>query len=532
LVIGGELTVGQVATVRKSERGVALVLSVGAVGILLATLGLSLRREPLLPLWPLLEDSFYSLSVARHVAAGDGITADGTHPTNGFQPLHTFLTVPLFALARGERELCLRLVFLLEWVIFVATGVGVGLVATGVFAGAEAGIRRLTAWSAAVLYLANPLALRSHFNGLETGLLLCIYVYVWRFCQTHPLGRPRDRVALGVLLGLLVLTRIDSAYFVACLFAMEIVRSRRLWLPSLQVGVAAAVSSPWWLYNLQLSGTLMPSSGSAQQAWGLTWQRVEIGALALLRLLAPGWADVDPGRLDRHMPGHLVAACLLLLVAGWLWRSRARLRAETSAPGGESRLGPGLVLLASVAILVAWYLASSFAVWFYLRYFSPLLLVSAILLGRCAADLLRARPVWAGLGLIALCATVPALAVSSQFRAVDKGNIMYTHQLRMVMENVPPGDRVAALQSGTLGFFRDGVVNLDGKVNADALAYRQDIWSYLDRENVRWICDWPGLLRSYFGGRPEQHGWEVLLAEEQGKFVLYRRRPPEPTSEP
>jgi hypothetical protein len=35
------------------------------------------------------EDAFYVFSVARNVAAGRGITIDGVHATNGFQPLWT-----------------------------------------------------------------------------------------------------------------------------------------------------------------------------------------------------------------------------------------------------------------------------------------------------------------------------------------------------------------------------------------------------------------------------------------------------------
>jgi len=44
----------------------------------------------------LVDDAFYSLTVARHIAQGHGLSFDGLHPTNGFQPLYVFLTVPVF----------------------------------------------------------------------------------------------------------------------------------------------------------------------------------------------------------------------------------------------------------------------------------------------------------------------------------------------------------------------------------------------------------------------------------------------------
>ena len=35
----------------------------------------------------LVDDAFYSMKIARNIAAGLGTTFDGIHPTNGFQPL-------------------------------------------------------------------------------------------------------------------------------------------------------------------------------------------------------------------------------------------------------------------------------------------------------------------------------------------------------------------------------------------------------------------------------------------------------------
>ena len=80
---------------------------------------------------------------------------------------------------------------------------------------------------------------------------------------------------------------------------------------------------------------------------------------------------------------------------------------------------------------------------------------------------------------------------------------------------------MAAGQSGTLGYFRAGVVNLDGKVNAEALVYQSRMWEYLAQGRARWLCDWPSYVRAYLGDRPEQHGWK--LVGRNGEFVLYHR---------
>src|SRR5262245_38752588 len=49
------------------------------------------------------EDAYYGFAVARNVAAGNGITAGHGEPTNGFQPLWTFVLVSAYAFAGSDR---------------------------------------------------------------------------------------------------------------------------------------------------------------------------------------------------------------------------------------------------------------------------------------------------------------------------------------------------------------------------------------------------------------------------------------------
>jgi len=171
--------------------------------------------------------------------------------------------------------------------------------------------------------------------------------------------------------------------------------------------------------------------------------------------------------------------------------------------------------------LLGYYVASSFAFWFYARYMSPLLLVSTLVLARVLVVVGEKAPAAVVLVVAVLGWSVPRDALLSHRTPIEKGNVMYTDQLPLVEERVPPGECVAALQSGTLGYFRECVVNLDGKVNPAAIARRADIWRYVDERGVRWLCDWPQLFRTYFGRRPDQEGWEAV--ETRNKFVLYRR---------
>ena len=81
------------------------------------------------------DDTYYYLVVARHVAAGNGFTFDGLHPTNGYQPLWLFLLVPLYVVLPGEFP-PLRGLILLQAVILAAAAIlpvaGALLLALGV----------------------------------------------------------------------------------------------------------------------------------------------------------------------------------------------------------------------------------------------------------------------------------------------------------------------------------------------------------------------------------------------------------------
>ena len=52
---------------------------------------------------PLTEDGYYSLSVARNLAAGKGMTIDGANLTNGFQPLFTMIEARRVRARRRQR---------------------------------------------------------------------------------------------------------------------------------------------------------------------------------------------------------------------------------------------------------------------------------------------------------------------------------------------------------------------------------------------------------------------------------------------
>jgi hypothetical protein len=221
----------------------------------------------------------------------------------------------------------------------------------------------------------------------------------------------------------------------------------------------------------------------------------------------------------------------------YCWRSGAfRRERATADPVQEERtrrtLEFAVCFLVALAALVVYYAASFIAYWFFYRYFAPAALFAFVL-----APILWARiatssrepgsQVFEVALALVLTAHIAVLAIWAQTGKGLGGNTVYHDQVALVEEHVPDEDEVAAGQSGTLGFFRDRVVNTDGKVNREALAYQDRMWEYLRQRNIKWFVDWPHYVNKYLGvplGPDEKpaetaNGWR--LVEERNYFYLY-----------
>jgi hypothetical protein len=297
-------------------------------------------------------------------------------------------------------------------------------------------------------------------------------------------------------------------------------------------------------------GSPMPTSGTAQQAWALEWLRIEHAEWALRVVLFP-WLfagahesaigiDVPipfaPGYMTMTLPGFLRTFALVTIVIV-VWRTLGRGGAvrvlQAAAPAQVARAWRTLEFGACFALaylaLLGYYAFSFIAYWFYYRYFAPLALVAFVVVPILAARLLAAAPLrWAVALAVMLVGQIAILTALAMVGRGLGGNTVYHDQVALIRDHVPPEAFVAAGQSGTLGFFRNRVINTDGKVNRDALAYQERMWDYLRQRDVKWFADWPFYVNKYLGvpldpgtGLPaaEGNGWRRVA--ERNYFYLY-----------
>jgi hypothetical protein len=476
---------------------------------------------------PLTEDGFYSLAVARNIARGLGMTADGIHPTNGFQPLFTMIEAVCYRLSM-HGSVAIRLVTAISWVVYLATGLMLGRIAAGVGAPQHAVARR---WIATVLYLGGFLSFMHHFNALETGSLMLLYATLWLLYQRGWLERRYGPAMFGVLLGLLVLTRIDASIFVAVFVAWHFlseVRDKPLGAfirAATMGGLALVVSAPWWIYSYTTFGSFMPTSGTAQQAFDFSLQRWRwIGWAFGVDSMPTLWL----GRFDEEFHDGILPSLLRAVVAlgliVWLGRLWTR-RAPSEKSAISARTWRFAALLGAALVLLSLYYGLTFiAYWFYYRYLFPAALISTVAIAWGAAGWVEAvqeqRRDWivAAIACLLISPTVIS-AIMAQNGQTLHVQTVYWEQLALIDQDVPRDDYVAAGQAGTLGYFRPHVVNVDGKVNREVVNHQERMWDYLREHDVRWFADWPYYVEKYLGQDPESHGWHKV--GERGYWQLW-----------
>lgn len=481
---------------------------------------------------PITEDAYYALTVARNVAHSDGITIDGEHSTNGFQPLFTAYEVGLYSIFRND-FLVLRALLFTQIVILVATALILGRIVADSLD--EERTRRGAVPVTMALYLTATTTTLNTLNGLETGLVLLLLCIFWRRHQLYGHTRPKDVALQGVLFGLCILARIDTVFLAFPLFALTFVEARRLRTAILRtsviVGLGALLSSPWWIYGIMEFGSPVPISGQATGGgFGITGLQLHSTFLHLSANLIP-WLYAS--RFDILLLAVLRYAIFAAATIFLVWHTRhqrfaSRVNTSVSDKTVRSRRFAA-VLVGCCILLVCYYTFGSWTSGFYIRYFSPISLIGVWVIAQ-ALLLVKPRrfaiPVWATAGTFAAIGLV-----GSAMLALPNGptgmrtNAALTQQMPLVERHVPPDAWVAAGQTGTLGFWRPRVVNLDGKVNVEMLRARQEgrLVEEIDRLGIDWVCDEPLYLRILdLEFRPPE--WRV--AGREGTFVCYKRVSP------
>jgi hypothetical protein len=483
----------------------------------------------------LTEDGYLMLTIARNMAIGLGMSvSDGTVASNGVQPLATFIFSVPYLLSGGDKVVGLWGVQLIS-VAFAVAGIFSVRALARVLLSPQS-VSPVWPWLVATLWFAGPLLLLHTMNGLETGLYtVMVTLSLTLFARLLARGAAAtavDRLLLGAVCGVTFLARNDAVFLIGSIglvwLAHALAVQRRALGAVLAELVAPAVvialiAAPWLINNYVNFGSIVPVSGTAQSLSG-GWAKnaVLLPAImfenALPMLPVPQGLQTQPAFMVCAI---VVVALILITFTVQVWR----------------RGGPVRYVLAAYLIfaaLMSFYYGFLFgAGWFLSRYLSPLapLMITATvsvvltLAGRLAPTRAAAATYTVGMLVLVLCLgllgryLLPGVKQQGHFQVVE-----------WVQENVPEGTWIGAVQSGTLGYWHDRTINLDGKVNPAALrAILTDgnVLDYVLESPIVYLADWQGIAAwattDNQGNERFSETFEVVVHDAPANLAVLKR---------
>ena len=468
-------------------------------------------------LW--IDDSFYSLGIARNIAQGLGWTHDGLHLTNGFQPLYVFLMIPVYWLLPPQGLLIPTLVLLFQAVISVATGwLLFRLIRQRI--GNRSAILILGIWSFSPYVINGVNALETPFVPFGIALLVYLYLQRWRDHFIHDF-KVRSGLFMGIGLGLLMLTRVDSAFFAMLilldlayrLLKQHIAWRAILWPLGLIAFTSLALVGLWFLLSYANTGRINFDSGTATRLRSIASYEgpsIAYTHFAWVRGILNDYVASPIFPWLALLNNEIFLGLSVIFTGGlsfWAWRcSPAALRRKLRAACADFAF-----LLLLMIVLPAAYVLYQYTVWMWSRYFYSLLPAFLILFAIAVEPVLhlldglgrRAMQLGGAAGLIAYSVLLPVSQPADVNPILgtpaDKDTAAQFAALDWLQAHAEPDSRAAAFQSGILAYFAPlPVINLDGVVNAEALPYyvSGDILDYIEQQHIRYLADW----RFFTGG--------------------------------
>ncbi len=418
------------------------------------------------------EDGYLMMTISRNIARGLGVSvADGLIDTNGVQPLFAFIQAALFRVVGLDKYHGVIAIQVLEIIIAALAAYLVFRLAcvwriTGPLSRSRSAV-------IAAIWFASPVVVQNGMNCLETGLYgLIVLLVMLAWCRLLANQNDYNSVmvlGLGLLSGLGFLVRNDGVFLVVAI-ALALAWPRfagakrwretaaRLCLFGLMTVLFAL---PWLLYNYLGFGSVIPISATAQ-AFGAN---PTVGILVVLSKLMEYMLLVVPvpGDWEMSLPVLLtsgVAVSGLAMFIGNRWELSRR------DPGS-----PAFVFSIYALLILLYYTTQSAAHYFYSRYLFPLSPMLALGTFGMVAAARNQIGRWASFGTWRTgVMLVISVLLAGNLHLYSKGiNNDLMPLATWIDRNVAAEQWVGAMQSGTIGYFHDRTVNLDGKVNPQAL---------------------------------------------------------------
>jgi len=463
---------------------------------------------------PFTEDGFYMMTAAWNIAEGKGIKYNLNRPTTGIQPLFTFIqsaAAKAVLISGGNKIDFLRALIILSSLIFIFFGYISAKIIQDLVPPIITKIFPLfLAWFSFDLY--------AYFNnGLETGfyllmISLCIN-FSLKFSRTPDY---KNAVTLGALCGTAALTRIDFLLPVFIYFFLILINRKAGIKKIILAGAAVIVLIlPWFLYVHNVSGSIIPTSISAQASFvnGSNLRERSYGLLnAFLQHLSPFIYSTNS------------FVCIIFSFAFCTLFSYYAKRFSYFGVFEKHSLNNFILWVISFLFLTPVYFIYSFAYYFYARYTTPLYLFIFIIAGGFIIFIfskyyLPSRKYFlAGYFIV-------FFVQAFYYHFTPKVSDPFAIRAGFIKNNFSSAERVGVFQSGVTGFFNENVLNLDGKMDHVVGNYTLNgkIERFIDSMKIDVLIEWRDAFAN-FNKEYFEKNWKLYINDiGDGKTACYVR---------
>lgn len=457
----------------------------------------------------ILDDTFYYLKISSNLAKGFGPTFDGEHLTNGYHPLWMGILTAIHYFFPEDKVLPIKIALGFSVLFYFLTALAIWKIIS-VFT-KEKPIQYILV----LAYALNPWNLSNHLNGLETSLMLFLFsLFFWLFLKIlYGEDRPRNFVFLGLLAGLLVLSRVDCGLFAASVALFFLLKKKYFSWKKLFLFVLPAifVAGPWFLYNKFYFGSFIPTSGLAYTQINhrlffyksrslitiILWSIYNFFGTIAFTLKTIGlpvfYSILAPWRSFFWMCG--IFAPLVAASAYFRFRRREAWKLFLNSVYSSKEWIALVVFFLPYLALVAVHggIRWSGRQWYFAVFSILIMIFVAIIISRNSVYSYR-KKILIGLAILL------SISYGLYFKAIFPPNINGVDVYRMALyirDTFPSTARIASFNSGIIGYFSDRfVMNSDGMVNQAAYEAMKEnrLWELFQEERIDYIVDYEIVL--------------------------------------
>lgn len=438
--------------------------------------------------YSIIDDGYYMMTVARNIAIGKGMTiSNGDIHTNGIQPLYTFILSILYWLNGGDKYSTLKFIVLLQFLISCFTFFLLWKLGTLVLNERKNGFK--ISLFAAALWFCNPVTYLNTTNGLETGIYtLSVLIPLLMIFSSNTKYNAKFSMLLGAVLGILFWVRNDIIFLVLSVVIFILYYKKydsekkiKNIYHILIIGlVSFLIALPWLIYNKINFGHIIPSSGQAQFLNTQTGGNFKHIPAVLVEYFVIFY------QIPYYAKNNLVTILLCSIISFVLLV--LCFKSYKSYPGKLKELF--LIIFIFLSGLSLFY-GFAFGTYFFLsRYLFPAASVAYIFWAYGAFSVLEYIKTKTLKYSIVTAFSVFMLAISIYNYSHDYQKVLFNF-VDWIEKNLDGSQWVGSFQSGAIGYYYDKTINLDGKLNPEALAAIKEgkLLQYVVNKKLDYLID-------------------------------------------